>query len=143
MLISEYFDESMVLLAKELCWPLEYVKSLKIDQRKSSYKVDLSKEESMTLNKWQKGDMLLYNHFKTIFEKKINTYGANKMKRSLKKLQNLNKKVSEDCVLGVSDNEQWNNEYTEQKTYRNLEKYIFVFLICHALYHKMQVILKR
>ena len=73
MLITEKFDESMVLLANELCWPLEYVKSFKLNARKSSTKTMLSKKEQQILENWQQGDLLLYNHFKTIFEEKVCT----------------------------------------------------------------------
>ena len=73
MLITEKFDESMVLLANELCWPLEYVKSFKLNARKSSTKTKLSEKEQKILENWQQGDLLLYNHFKTIFEEKVCT----------------------------------------------------------------------
>ena len=73
MLITEKFDESMVLLANKLCWPLEYVKSFKLNARKSSTKTKLSEKERNILENWQQGDLLLYNHFKTIFEEKVGT----------------------------------------------------------------------
>ena len=73
VLITEKFDESMVLLAIELCWPLEYVKSFKLNARKSSTKTKLSEKEQNILENWQQGDLLLYNHFKTIFEGKVGT----------------------------------------------------------------------
>ena len=73
MLITEKFDESMILLANELCWPLEYVKSFKLNARKSSTKTKLSEKEQNILENWQQGDLLLYNHFKTIFEEKVGT----------------------------------------------------------------------
>ena len=73
MLITEKFDESMILLANELCWPLEYVKSFKLNARKSSTKTKLSEQEQIILENWQQGDLLLYDHFKTIFEEKVCT----------------------------------------------------------------------
>ena len=42
VLLADRFDESMVLLASKLCWPLEYVRSLKINARKKSFKVKKS-----------------------------------------------------------------------------------------------------
>ena len=65
------FDESMVLLADKLCWPLDYVKSFKLNARKSAYKVTLNQQERDTLKAWQAGDLLLYDHFKHIFLKKV------------------------------------------------------------------------
>jgi hypothetical protein len=38
-MIAERFDESMVLLADLLCWPLEKVTSLKVNARKPHLKV--------------------------------------------------------------------------------------------------------
>ena len=99
MLLAEQFDESMVLLASKLCWPLEFVISLKINARKKSEKVKLSpfvkawtgfvppslvcvyiiiylqvklnaKEKSI-LEKWQTGDLKLYNHYKHKFNKMV------------------------------------------------------------------------
>ena len=102
MLLAERFDESMVLLASKLCWPLEFVISLKINARKKSEKVKLflcylrfkawtrfvppslvcvyiiiylqvklnAKEKSI-LEKWQTGDLKLYNHYKHKFNKMV------------------------------------------------------------------------
>jgi hypothetical protein len=39
VMIAERFDESMVLLADVLCWPLEKVVSLKVNARKPQLKV--------------------------------------------------------------------------------------------------------
>lgn len=41
VLISEYFDESMVLMANLLCWPLEEVASLKMNSRVDKFKVKI------------------------------------------------------------------------------------------------------
>lgn len=72
VLLAENFQESMVLLAHELCWPLDYVKSFKLNARKADYKVELSPQERQTLIAWQEGDMRLYQHFKSKFDKKVN-----------------------------------------------------------------------
>ena len=74
ILFSEFYEESMVLLAEKLCWPLDFVKSLKLNARKPSYKVDLKSEERQSLEAWQHGDVLLYNHFKRIFDKKVRKF---------------------------------------------------------------------
>ena len=61
----------MVLLANKLCWPLDYVKSFKLNARKPASKVILTKQERDSLQSWQQGDMLLYNHFKNKFEQEV------------------------------------------------------------------------
>ena len=71
VLISEDFDKSMVLLANKLCWPLDYVKSFKLNARKNSTKITLNEQERDTLQSWQQGDMLLYNHFQNKLEREV------------------------------------------------------------------------
>jgi len=71
VLMADHFDESMVLLAQELCWPIDHVKSFRLNARKASYKVDLTAQERETLASWQKGDMALYSHFESIFRQKV------------------------------------------------------------------------
>ena len=71
VLISEDFDKSMVLLANKLCWPLDYVKSFKLNARKNSTKITLNEQERDILQSWQQGDMLLYNHFQNKLEKEV------------------------------------------------------------------------
>ena len=103
MLLAEQFDESMVLLASKLCWPLEFVISLKINARKKSEKVKfflylhlvklgqdlflpalyvciyiiiylqvkLDSKQKSILEKWQTGDLKLYNHYKHKFNKMV------------------------------------------------------------------------
>ena len=71
VLISEDFDKSMVLLANKLCWPLDHVKSFKLNARKNSTKITLNEQERDILQSWQKGDMLLYNHFQNKIEREV------------------------------------------------------------------------
>ena len=47
VLLSERFEESMVLLAATLCWPLDYVKSFRINARKAAFKVCLYAQSNM------------------------------------------------------------------------------------------------
>ena len=74
VMLAERFEESMVLLASHLCWPLDNVKTFRVNARKEAFKVKLSPEEAKTLEHWQEGDMLLYKHFKAKFEQQVHTY---------------------------------------------------------------------
>lgn len=103
VLFSEMFDESMVLLANKLCWPLDYVKSFKLNARKDAYKVALNEKEKETLKSWQEGDLLLYNHFLQIFKQKLTDYGDVKMKEDISTLHELNKEAKERCLISETD----------------------------------------
>jgi len=103
VLLSERFEESMVLLASKLCWPLDLVKSLKVNARKEAYKVELTPDEKQVLEAWQAGDMALYRHFAEKFETMVEEYGRDRMKADVKSLKELNAEARQRCVLSEGD----------------------------------------
>ena len=69
VLIAEYFDESLILLAKLMCWDIADVRYLKQNARKSSKVSEISETSREQLQNWLQADYKLYNHF----EKKLQT----------------------------------------------------------------------
>ena len=63
VLIAEYFDESLVLLADILCWDLSDVRYLKQNARVSSKVSNITKAARDSLESWLEADRKLYNHF--------------------------------------------------------------------------------
>ena len=73
-MITDYFDESMVLLKDELCWDTEDISYLKSNSRKrdqESVRQWLGPEYSQKLLDWNKADWKLYQHFNQTFNKKV------------------------------------------------------------------------
>ena len=64
VLLAERFDESLVMLARLLCWDLEQVRYLKQNARKASKVTNITKEARDTLTQWLEADYRLYNHFR-------------------------------------------------------------------------------
>ncbi len=55
-MIMERFDESLVLLADELCWPLEDVRYIRQNERVSELRSNLTGETRGILREWLTGD---------------------------------------------------------------------------------------
>ena len=109
VLISDYFDESAVLLKRVLCWEFEDVVFMKTNER-------LDKERAMSISddiienikRWNKADMLLFEHFNQTLWNKIKMEGESfyedlatfrKMKADLKS-QCFTDQVSNQLVYG-------------------------------------------
>ena len=63
VLIAEYFDESLVLLADILCWDLSDVRYLKQNARVSSKVSNITETARGSLETWLEADRKLYDHF--------------------------------------------------------------------------------
>ncbi|XP_005425155.1 galactose-3-O-sulfotransferase 2-like [Geospiza fortis] len=67
LLISEYFDESMVLLKEMMCWDLDSVVSFPLNSRDSSTKSPLPDSVVEKLKAWNRLDWEIYTHFNRTF----------------------------------------------------------------------------
>jgi len=99
VMIAEHFDESLVLLSHELCWPLANMTSLKLNARKASQKSALSEGARKKLKTWLAADYHLYNHFVKKLEDKMLRFGKDRLAAEVAQLQRLNMEVRERCVL--------------------------------------------
>ena len=63
VLIAEYFDEGLVLLAEILCWDLSDVRYLKQNARVSSKVSNITETARDSLETWLEADRKLYDHF--------------------------------------------------------------------------------
>ncbi|XP_008104560.1 galactose-3-O-sulfotransferase 2 [Anolis carolinensis] len=99
LLISEYFDESMVLLKKLLCWDLDDVVSFPLNSRHNSSKNHLSESTIEQIKNWNKLDWELYVHFNRTFWEKIDLHiGQELMQQEVKLLQQRRKQLAEICL---------------------------------------------
>lgn len=102
VLITDYFDESMVLLKEELCWETEDISYLKSNSRNTqdsqSVRNWLGEEYANKLLEWNKADWKLYRHFNETFTQKVEDFGVQRMKREVQKLQEANEVIREECL---------------------------------------------
>lgn len=112
-MVSERMDESLVLLAELLSWPLEWVTHLDINVRKPEVKAEagqqLNTEERHLLTDFLSLDVQIYNHFKRRFEEHLLRFKADykqRMSKQLRLLKEANKKVKNECIIQHVGNEE-------------------------------------
>ena len=99
VLMMEYFDESLVLLARELCWDIRDVAYFKLNQRRSpDVKTKLSNQLVQKIGKWNRADVLLYDYFNRTFWKKVEKLGT-AFWSDVNLLRHYNKVLEDACLL--------------------------------------------
>ncbi|XP_071826448.1 galactosylceramide sulfotransferase-like isoform X2 [Apostichopus japonicus] len=74
VLLQDYFDESLILLRREMFWSFEDIvyKSKNVRKRKR----ELPRQHHIdVITKWNYVDVMLYKYFKEVLQKKIKEYG--------------------------------------------------------------------
>jgi galactose-3-O-sulfotransferase 3 len=98
VMISEYMEASLVLLADLMCWPLRDVRFLKLNARPEKIKQKFNKREIKKLNILNNVDTELYRYYLEKFKIKIEIYGKKRMENDVLKLINLNNNLMDECV---------------------------------------------
>ena len=76
VMIMDYFDESLVLMKRLLCWHMEDILYLKLNERQDKEKnTVLTDDVRENVKRWNKADVLLYEYFNKSFWKKIENEG--------------------------------------------------------------------
>uniref|UniRef100_A0A3B5AHB2 Galactose-3-O-sulfotransferase 2 n=1 Tax=Stegastes partitus TaxID=144197 RepID=A0A3B5AHB2_9TELE len=99
ILISEYFDESMILLKHVLCWSLEDVVSFRLNSRSEKNRHHLLHATAEKIKKWNALDWRIYLHFNTTFWHKVDSLvGQEKLNREISQLKDLQAKLANTCL---------------------------------------------
>lgn len=99
VLISDFFDLSVLLLKELLCWELQDVLYL-VSNARSKTTTQIDDDLRSKITDWNLADSRLYNHFSAVFLKKIAAYGNERLNRDLKTLKQLNSEMRENCLKG-------------------------------------------
>ncbi|XP_071494789.1 uncharacterized protein [Diadema antillarum] len=73
VLISEYFDESLVVLMKMLCWTFDDIVYISKNQRIN--RMELDEPTRQKIRQWNRADVILYDRFNKTLWRKIREYG--------------------------------------------------------------------
>lgn len=99
ILISEYFEESMILLRRALCWSLEDVASFRLNSRSEKTRRSLSPETAEKIKQWNALDWRIYLHFNATFWQKVDTLiGRENLKREVSELREIQAKLANTCL---------------------------------------------
>ncbi len=99
IMIADYFDESLLLLRKQLCLDWKDILYIPDNFRKSSQKLSISKELREKIEVWNWADMTLYRFFNQTFWNKIKDYGPT-FQQDLVYFRQLLEDTRGDCTTG-------------------------------------------
>ncbi|XP_077979108.1 galactosylceramide sulfotransferase-like [Glandiceps talaboti] len=100
VLIAEYFDESLLLLRKQLCWTMDDILYIPKNIRPQNFRRTITNETSEKILNWNKADYRLYKHFNDTLWKKIHDYGPS-FEEDLQEFRNENERVMKECINPV------------------------------------------
>ncbi|XP_062328849.1 galactose-3-O-sulfotransferase 2 isoform X1 [Osmerus eperlanus] len=99
ILISEYFDESMILLKYALCWSLDDVVSFRLNSRNQGSRRTLSSLTADKIRTWNALDWRVYLHFNATFWRRVDILvGRKEMKREVAQLQERRAQLTRTCL---------------------------------------------
>ncbi len=101
VLITEYFDESLVLMKYLLCLDFKDILYFNANVRSNMYRYTLSNRTSDRIDKWNAADVLLYKHFNQTLWRRIEHFGE-QFTKDLKTFQILKENVTKECI-GFTD----------------------------------------
>lgn len=104
VLITEYFNESLVLLKNLFCWDTQDVMYFKHNKRKADDR--LSRELRERLHRYNAADVRLYNHFKAKLEAMIDAFGRDRMRQEVASLRLWKRLIYAHCVERMGESEQ-------------------------------------
>ncbi|XP_044525447.1 galactose-3-O-sulfotransferase 2 [Gracilinanus agilis] len=99
ILISDYFDESMVLLRNSLHWELDDVVYFKLNSRSENTIQNLTRENQEKVKQWCALDWDLYQHFNRTFWQKIReVVGLKKLEKEVALLRARQQELMDICI---------------------------------------------
>ncbi|XP_062849253.1 galactose-3-O-sulfotransferase 4 [Trichomycterus rosablanca] len=112
ILLSEYFDQSMVLLRHALCWPLDAVVSFSLNARQQMPKgrsswvgraavpayLLLTEEQRQKLREWNALDWHLYQTFNHTFWGEVERFGWARMEAEVALLRSRREALARVCL---------------------------------------------
>ncbi|XP_070557765.1 galactosylceramide sulfotransferase-like isoform X2 [Ptychodera flava] len=94
VIVNEYYDESLILLKRLLCWKMEDI--LYLARRVSDKHETLTSDSRAKIYRWNSADVRLYERFNRTLWRKIHDYGDG-FEKELNLFRALKKSVTEDC----------------------------------------------
>lgn len=109
VMITDRFEESVILLKEELCLTLEDVVYLKLKVRKENDRKSLDARLQNAIRTWNKLDSALYDHFFKILDQKIEKFGRTKMQSEIAQLNQRIEYWNSKCIERYSqfDDKPW------------------------------------
>ena len=114
VMIMDYFDESVVLLKRLLCWELEDILYFKSNERQDKERAGgLSDQVKANIKRWNAADELLFQYFNQTFWHKIEMEGKG-FYDDLEAFRRKKEEISRLCLTnGTSLQRQYRDKYVK------------------------------
>nr|XP_019939398.1 PREDICTED: galactosylceramide sulfotransferase-like [Paralichthys olivaceus] len=100
VMLTEHFEESLILLKDILCWEMSDLLFFKLNARKETSVSKLTPELRAKALQWNSIDWELYKHFNLTFWKKVDAYGRERMAEDVAELRMRNAEMVKICIEG-------------------------------------------
>lgn len=111
VMVAEYFDESLVLLADALCWSLDdvvgFMHNAQAGREQSTLRtanktVVTGEDQRLTeqARAWNDLDWALYTHFNRSLWARIEQYGRSRLQRAVAELRARREALAKRCLMG-------------------------------------------
>merc|ERR1712131_36659 len=98
VMITDRFEESIILMRDLLCMSEEDVIYLALKVRRETQSTELTQDEARKIREWNSLDTALYDHFEKKLDMAVEKYGRNRMNVEVSKLRSQLREVEEKCV---------------------------------------------
>ncbi len=100
VLISDHFEESLILLKDALCWQMDDLLFFKLNARNVMSVFPMSPELRTRAREWNGADWRLYRHFNATFWARVENYGRSHMEEQVRELRRRNAEMEAICIDG-------------------------------------------
>ncbi|XP_039356086.1 galactose-3-O-sulfotransferase 4 isoform X2 [Mauremys reevesii] len=100
VLLTEHFDESLVLLREALCWAEEDVDAFRHNGRNPQAVRPLDPAQAARLRAWNGLDWQLYAHFNRSFWRRVEAFGPARLQAEVARLRERRRALAERCLQG-------------------------------------------
>nr|XP_039271108.1 galactosylceramide sulfotransferase-like [Styela clava] len=114
VLISEYFEISLLLLKDLLHWDIKNIVYLSMNARNQSDVEHVTSDVIDHIRKWNKADYTMYRYFNETFWRRVEAYGKDRLEHDLEEFRKLRKEIEELCV----EDKLVNSKDIADKTYK-------------------------
>uniref|UniRef100_A0A8C8VJ10 Galactose-3-O-sulfotransferase 4 n=1 Tax=Pelusios castaneus TaxID=367368 RepID=A0A8C8VJ10_9SAUR len=100
MLLTEHFDESLVLLREALCWAEEDMDVFQHNGRDPQAVHPLTPNQTAQLRAWNALDWQMYVHFNQSFWRHVEAFGPDRLRAEVARLRARRQALAEHCLQG-------------------------------------------
>nr|XP_039251897.1 galactose-3-O-sulfotransferase 2-like isoform X1 [Styela clava] len=98
VLLTDFFDESLIMMKHLLCWDWDDIIYIKFKMRTDDAKTEVNPDLAQKILNWNKADARLYDYFNKTFWKKVDAYGKERMSDDLEVFEKKQKEAEDLCI---------------------------------------------